>query len=748
MGRSAVLEHMKPLVDALRVLVTPGLYAAALEESPLIDLPVVIARAGPGAPVSTRAQVFIQVLEEAVDSQLRNKDRLAAKILFALGGQSGRPVKERHHEVAKLRDRNWTWERNYRKEPLSRDLLMVALALQRLGGETGRTGLVQFGSGEGVAAKSTAPDPSGTVAETSRRLLQRLGRRRTAYPLDMSLAELHDNGLFVETRLVKYHGRGARGISHSIDDLVGALSQGRSVLLLGEPGSGKSLVLYETALRCAAAGILPIAVRARDHAESPAGVGLRDLRTASGTALLVDGLDEAAEPVAGGPDVVAALSDLVNTRPILVTSRRREYEDEISARLQDVDFDEVYVLRPWTVEEEFRDYLRRLTGAGLVEDPSLYASVVTSEHLSDLVARPLYARMLTFVGQQSVRSVAEPDALYGEYLAKLARTTDASIPTTDGALTIWKSAAWHVYVSGLQSGDTISMPELRGLPVRGPDDGSARRVLDQIIDTRSVQGRELGEFLHYSFYEYLVARQVCDVLLQRPGADSLVEMLRHDLTREIRHHLVGQLRLAPFPYLREVLLEAYRSARAMPGIKGPERLIACNLLIYLLSRMLTDSEGPLMRLLAEEEDSFLRCAILWALCHRGSERALGEFFDRLEVDARWRSECRGYVLYYYGDLRKEDGPPYYDEPPYSPCANTYRRIVAMFERSRPGSVRPERGCIDLYTFLDVLLIRSVPVPPSHLGVLESFAGLLHAEGLPATVMARLEEMIDVLTRAT
>ena len=81
---------------------TPGLYAADLERSPLIDLPTVIARAGPRAPRTVRAQTFIAVVETVISTRLSKGDRAAASILFAVGEWSGVPVRERHHAVARL----------------------------------------------------------------------------------------------------------------------------------------------------------------------------------------------------------------------------------------------------------------------------------------------------------------------------------------------------------------------------------------------------------------------------------------------------------------------------------------------------------------------------------------------------------------------------------------------------------------------------------------------------------------------
>src|SRR5579875_2631825 len=257
-------EQMQSFAAALRALITPGVYAAELETSPLIELPAVEVRAGPDAPRTVRAQVFIELLENVINVRLNAADRAAASILFGTGPWSGVPVRERHHAVAKLRNKRWTWERNYRKEPLSRDLLTVLRALIREDGAAPE------------AEPRTAADGSRSAADGSRSEaeaefeaeyhLRRLGRRRTAYPLDMSLEQLRTAGLIVPAKLGRYHERQASHQPSGLAEVIGFLQEGRTVLLLGEPGSGKTVAMYQLAGACLAAGLTPVPVRARDAA--------------------------------------------------------------------------------------------------------------------------------------------------------------------------------------------------------------------------------------------------------------------------------------------------------------------------------------------------------------------------------------------------------------------------------------------------------------------------------------------------
>jgi hypothetical protein len=74
--------------------------------------------------------VFIKILQEIIKQRLEGKEAQTANILFGFEGYAGVPIQDRYRAVAKLYNPYWSWE-NYRKEPLTRHLLAVYLALKR-----------------------------------------------------------------------------------------------------------------------------------------------------------------------------------------------------------------------------------------------------------------------------------------------------------------------------------------------------------------------------------------------------------------------------------------------------------------------------------------------------------------------------------------------------------------------------------------------------------------------------------------
>lgn len=120
-----------PYIHALRGLIRTGVMAdPSLEQSPLVDLPVVLQRSGPDASVTKRAYIFIELLQHVITHRLSGKEATTATILFGLDEYAGLPIQDRYKTVAKLYNPHWTWE-NFRKEPLTRHLLAIYLALKR-----------------------------------------------------------------------------------------------------------------------------------------------------------------------------------------------------------------------------------------------------------------------------------------------------------------------------------------------------------------------------------------------------------------------------------------------------------------------------------------------------------------------------------------------------------------------------------------------------------------------------------------
>jgi len=131
MEKLFIPEQDRQYIDDLRSLIRTGVTAAPnLENLSLINLAAVVRESGDNASQVQRASAFVTVMRRIIRERLEGREAQTAALLFALDEHAGTPIQDRYRAVAKLYNPYWTWE-NYRKEPLTRHLLAVYLALRR-----------------------------------------------------------------------------------------------------------------------------------------------------------------------------------------------------------------------------------------------------------------------------------------------------------------------------------------------------------------------------------------------------------------------------------------------------------------------------------------------------------------------------------------------------------------------------------------------------------------------------------------
>ncbi|MGH8545694.1 MAG: metallophosphoesterase [Gammaproteobacteria bacterium] len=108
---------------------------------------------------------------------------------------------------------------------------------------------------KGRAPAHLARSDLEAVGESAGQSVEEFGRARTAFPTDLSLAELHNQGLVVESRFRAYEVASLTADESVVrlDDIVARVETGHNVLILGRPGAGKSVTMYELARRLSTA---------------------------------------------------------------------------------------------------------------------------------------------------------------------------------------------------------------------------------------------------------------------------------------------------------------------------------------------------------------------------------------------------------------------------------------------------------------------------------------------------------------
>jgi len=526
------------------------------------------------------------------------------------------------------------------------------------------------------------------------------------------------------------------------------------VLVLGDPGAGKTVLVYLLHQELLKRGHQPLSLSIADFADLD-NITTSDLEAAvrkrlpEGTAVdfesdrlvfLVDGIDEA---IAAGLSV-EALGRIIDQLPrlgvVLAACRTREFEDQLVGRVNVEQFARIFVLDEWALSD-FEAFVAALQAAQLLDDDSVVGLVRGSSALQQLTRRPLYARMLTFVYPSEPSEIDDVASLYSAYLRHLARTVDyrlARVGCEEGNVyRLWQSIAWYLYSNQLFHQELIpaALPGAHLVRDHGLSPSCAQTVVHGLLDFVQTGADLRARFRHYSFFEYLVADYVATALVERAmgGEQTAWDLLSRDLSREIRRHLTRILNAsAPQLVVRLLLGQFPRLGEDVEDVTA--RRVAGNLIAYILGR--TGATARQLRVLLDaEQDDFLRTSMFWALANVDDLQTSSRYLDLLREDKNMASLNRGYLLYYWGDLRADQEPPYRDDSPDAEWSHTRSRTMDLMRApDYPAREGASRRALDLMTFLDFITHHGDTLGPDEVALISTrLAELEGAEELMTPV---------------
>jgi predicted MPP superfamily phosphohydrolase len=573
------------------------------------------------------------------------------------------------------------------------------------------------------APKIKTPPPSETIDSVSEDSLHHFGSRRTAYPTEASLLELYEHDTYLASRFQESRAA-SREASLSAQDIAEAIAAGKanSIILLGEPGAGKSFAALELAKCVQQKFCLPIFLPLFRASESESLAKLvhrykkllrQHARLAQGRrrVYFFDGIDETLTTQDAYSFVTEVIRTAAESASVVATCRTRPIEEEWSSFIEEVSFARIYWMAPWNTRKDFPSLLSKLVKAHHItrhERTNIARASGANEAIKRLLQRPLYARMLIFLlGSAAAPPIGGVADLYRAYFERLTTIAARSLKAAGCDLSDQEiGRLWQDFAADAQRDHRI---EQEWIKVEKSADGKAGvstrcfgRAMDHLVEgTTHAVRRGYARLAHYSFFEFLVASRFARIILEATSSEGDRLEMGSDLSPEMRHYLVAMLRQDANVKLPKLLDTAYRRTRAD---SNPTRMmIGCNLLIYLTSRCCETSISLaiLNRLLKSETDPFLLDALHWGLCHSGNPGAAGRAIRRIEDNPALARYTRGYLLYYYGDLPRGVAPPFLDDSdlPWSKARERIAAILGATDYSTTISL--ERRLIDIYTFLDL-----------------------------------------------
>jgi hypothetical protein len=454
-----------------------------------------------------------------------------------------------------------------------------------------------------------------------------------------------------------------------------ALSRFRRIVVLGDPGAGKTTMLRYLGFKAATDELLPVFVELRRLVRAEGGLldhvrqrwlerygeqgadGLVDHALAAGTAvLLIDGLDEvlggesADEADATYRRVVQEVDRLAARYPnarIAVTCRRAGWRGQLPAfrTLEVLDFDDSQIetfIQNWFADDP--DKARKLS-----------AALGRSSRVHTLSANPLLLSLIAIVFESDLELPERRSKLYARTIEVLLTEWDSKrdikrFPrfTADRKRDLLEEIAWHFQRQGLAyfPRDELLAMIAEFLPSIDLDPAESAAILDEIVEhygPLKEQAHEVYGFLHLTIQEYFAAE-----VAARIGAPAIAEIaaVRHDpWWEEVILLLAGQLHDAT-PLLLALLGRSQDSPEVDGELAADDDLFHSDLL--LTARCLTGTprvKAPWLRprivgalgevmLTAPQESVAEQAAALFAEVGTSGLAAIGSRLDGLDPDRR------------------------------------------------------------------------------------------------------------------
>jgi len=166
---------------------------------------------------------------------------------------------------------------------------------------------------------------------------------------------------------------------------------------------------------------------------------------------------------------------------------------------------------------------------------------------------------------------------------------------------IWRSAAQLTFENGLIIDEELNYSAMEILLCRetGASEPVVRRAMAYVLDIRERGMVKYAQFVHYSFFEFLIASAIQAQLLDELASTdptTLASRFRHDLPRRVRHFLTELLLPVRTEAIGTMLGASYQFVQAT-DLRMPVRRTICNLIAYVVSRIFPNDSALLMSLL-------------------------------------------------------------------------------------------------------------------------------------------------------
>jgi len=545
-------------------------------------------------------------------------------------------------------------------------------------------------------------------------------KQRTTFNF-ISLGDVINKGYFTEPPYKLVFGEISP--SEEVSNICNLTNQNKQIMIVGEPGLGKSTLLVKSFLNHAGFCLennrfripfyLPLRGRGQNYnldleeffkerCQENLGKDMYPLfdKNLIEPVFYIDGFDELAEQSLDRN--LQSLIDSINSYPFIICSRTRFAKE----RLENLNLEIQILIRLQTWENELSwSYIKKFYS---LRDKSelfdeMYNEYHEKEEMKEIFENPLLLTMLLWIVEESNMElpleISDQVTVYDKFIELwikreiLRSDLELNENNIEMFQKAWQLTAWGIYQRRF-TGEVINKVQLSEWLESLNNDFEKVLVIHAYWDFLDIRPftEEIRGMFHEQFFEHLLAKEIISCCKEKiyPFPDFLKSEIRYEINKIIK----TLLKKEKAGDVRRILDNLWQIYQGSLGDDSASGIAIRNHVMYYIGRLpISQAKDKLTTADIMEQDIFVKLSIAFGLIKLEDYKKENELFEYLKKNDDWDKANRGYHLVYYRDwMLKNEMPPYIDDGTKT-WGRTLKALIKHIKDKRHVALRR----VELYT---------------------------------------------------